>query len=142
MTDNPLNKYVLYEKSTGKALSSGTSFHVERMETGEIGVIIGESVDDVQKVYVRNGQIMHMTDRPSSFHEWDYVRSAWVFNSESAWHDVRMKRNLLLQQTDWTQLTDVPATTMQEYWGYRQALRDITNQPDPMNIIWPSKPSN
>ncbi|QOJ19477.1 MAG: hypothetical protein HRU77_01455 [Gammaproteobacteria bacterium] len=137
-----MKKYVLYEKKTGKVLSSGTSFYVERLETDELGVIIDESVNDVQKVYVRNGQIMHMTDKPSPFHEWDYVRSAWVFSEELAWRDVRMKRNTLLQQSDWTQLPDVPALTMQAWIDYRQKLRDITNQQDPMNIVWPSKPSN
>lgn len=27
-----------------------------------------------------------------------------------------------------------------DWCDYRQALRDITNQPDPFNIVWPTKP--
>lgn len=52
-------------------------------------------------------------------------------------------RNEMLANSDWTQLPDVPLTTEQKAeWGtYRQALRDITDQPGfPDNINWPMKP--
>jgi hypothetical protein len=53
------------------------------------------------------------------------------------------KRDALLSESDWTQLPDVPLTTEQksEWAVYRQALRDITDQPGfPDNINWPVKP--
>ena len=28
----------------------------------------------------------------------------------------------------------------QQWQAYRQALRDITEQPDPFNIVWPETP--
>lgn len=142
MTDQKMQQYVLYEKKSGRVVASGTSFHIDRMETDDIGVISDQFVDDVRLVYVRNGKVMLMPDKPSVFHQFDYVRSAWVFDSDSAWGDVRMKRNALLQQTDWTQLPDVPSSTKQTWADYRQALRDVTNQPDPINITWPTPPSN
>ena len=52
-------------------------------------------------------------------------------------------RNLLLAETDWTQLADVtmPAEKAQEWKTYRQALRDITLQAGfPREIVWPVKP--
>jgi hypothetical protein len=52
-------------------------------------------------------------------------------------------RKSLLNQSDWTQLPDVQLTTAQvDAWKvYRQALRDITDQPDyPTTIIWPTIP--
>lgn len=54
------------------------------------------------------------------------------------------KRNILLQQSDWTQLSDVPLTVEQKQaWAvYRQTLRDITQQTNfPTTIIWPVAPN-
>ena len=62
--------------------------------------------------------------------------------TENAWGNIRSRRNIELVESDWTQLSDTPFTTEEkEEWRlYRQALRDITLQPDPFNIIWPVKP--
>jgi hypothetical protein len=55
--------------------------------------------------------------------------------------DVRNKRNQLLQQSDWTQLSDISAETKALWEPYRQALRDITEQPGyPFSIVWPTPP--
>jgi hypothetical protein len=61
-----------------------------------------------------------------------------------AWDSVRSKRNYDLIACDWTQLEDAPFTEEKklEWKTYRQALRDITLQTDPFNIIWPSQPGN
>lgn len=59
---------------------------------------------------------------------------------ESMWKWVRSERNRLLQSTDWTQLPDVPTATKEAWATYRQQLRDITNQSDPFNIVWPTPP--
>lgn len=62
--------------------------------------------------------------------------------NEGYWISVRSKRNFLLQESDWTQLSDnqLPDNKKSEWAGYRQQLRNITNQSDPKNIIWPIKP--
>jgi hypothetical protein len=52
-------------------------------------------------------------------------------------------RKDLFLKSDWTQLPDVQLTTVQvDAWKvYRQALRDITEQPNwPNTIIWPVIP--
>ncbi len=50
-------------------------------------------------------------------------------------------RNRLLSDTDWTQLKDIPEYTSVPYVDYRQALRDITLQPNyPWDIVWPELP--
>lgn len=53
---------------------------------------------------------------------------------------VRTDRNLLLEQSDWTQLPD--AGVDQFAWAeYRQALRDIPQQAGfPSEVDWPAKP--
>lgn len=59
------------------------------------------------------------------------------------WVLVRQKRDKLLQDSDWTQLPDVvmDAGLQQQWKTYRQQLRDITAQPDPFNIVWPTPPA-
>lgn len=52
----------------------------------------------------------------------------------------RNKRNFLLSATDWWATSDRTMTAAQT--AYRQALRDIPDQPDfPANITWPNKPA-
>jgi hypothetical protein len=54
---------------------------------------------------------------------------------------VRDDRNRKLAECDWTQLPDAPVNAA-AWAGYRQALRDITNQPSfPWDIIWPEQPA-
>lgn len=62
--------------------------------------------------------------------------------SESILKDeIAKKRNELLLASDWTQLSDAPLPTKSAWTAYRQALRDITLQPDyPQTIVWPIKP--
>lgn len=58
-------------------------------------------------------------------------------NTASA--NVRAYRDRLLQDTDWTALSDVVMTP--EMATYRQALRDITAQEGfPYAVVWPVKP--
>lgn len=58
---------------------------------------------------------------------------------DTQWDVVRQERNSLLAACDWTQLPDTPAD--KDSWAaYRQELRDVTNQPDPFAIIWPTAP--
>lgn len=55
--------------------------------------------------------------------------------------EIRMQRDLKLAETDWTQLPDIPESTKLKWQPYRQALRDITDQPGfPQNFSWPAPP--
>ena len=52
-------------------------------------------------------------------------------------------RNMILANSDWTQMPDSPLTTEQKAaWAtYRQALRDVTAQEGfPGSIQWPVSP--
>ena len=63
----------------------------------------------------------------------------WAAKLADQWAYIRAKRNTRLADCDWTQLPDAPASTTT--WAvYRQALRDITLQDDPFNILWPVAP--
>jgi hypothetical protein len=56
---------------------------------------------------------------------------------------VRIERNKLLQECDWTQLADAPLNpTEKATWlTYRQSLRDLTTQAGfPWEVTFPAKP--
>lgn len=55
----------------------------------------------------------------------------------------RGRRNRILRNSDWTQVTDAPITAAQRtQWAtYRQALRDLPNAPGfPDTVTWPQEP--
>jgi len=58
------------------------------------------------------------------------------------WVVIRGQRIRKLRVSDWSVLPDVPMTVEKksEWETYRQALRDVTTQPDPFNITWPTPP--
>jgi hypothetical protein len=61
---------------------------------------------------------------------------------EEKWVEVRIMRDALLTQSDWTQFQDSPlsGTTLTDWQTYRQSLRDVTSQTNPYNLSWPAKP--
>jgi hypothetical protein len=62
---------------------------------------------------------------------------------ESAAQINRINRDYLLEQSDWTQLSDINQQTRYAYVGYRQALRDLPqhkNWPKLAVDDWPVKP--
>ena len=73
------------------------------------------------------------------FEQWELVDYT-VADIEAQWSAIRSERNRLLAETDWwvTKVAETSATISVEQHTYRQALRDITNQTDPFNIVWPS----
>lgn len=58
--------------------------------------------------------------------------------TDRAWAAVREERNKLIAETDWWASSDLTITDEQR--TYRQALRDVPSQGDPLNITWPTKP--
>ena len=60
---------------------------------------------------------------------------------QNQWEQVRVARNEILTQCDWTVLADSPVSASIEEWKtYRQQLRDITSQSNPFEIVWPIHP--
>ena len=102
----------------------------------EANINVGDYTKDRQ-YFIRIG------DPPNSASYFDYVQEQWQTDLTVAWTTVRRERDRKLDQTDWLRLREIDTgePTPQAWLDYRQALRDITNQPDPLNIVWPIKPS-
>ena len=64
---------------------------------------------------------------------------------------LRIQRDALLKETDWTQGKDVPVGIQSSYVNYRQQLRDLPSTATPVldettavgisGVTWPTKPS-
>jgi len=87
---------------------------------------------------------------PNHYSIWDNDLNKWkdprpqtaIIDEE--WVKVRLKRNELLTNSDWTDTLSAKNRLGDELYNawqqYRQALRDITNQADPYTITWPTAP--
>lgn len=83
-----------------------------------------------------NGVVREYTAEEYAQHEKEVLELKKFFILEQ-----RAQRDRLLTATDWTQAADIPQATRDKYVAYRQALRDVPQQPGfPDNIQWPVKP--
>lgn len=92
--------------------------------------------------WVIDGEIHPLPPKPSIHHVFDYQERAWIDprTAASEWIVVRNERDRRIAETDWTQYQDTNPALKVHWIPYRQALRDITTQPDPFNIVWPEQP--
>lgn len=94
-----------------------------------------------------DGRIEMLPPRPSEHCLFDYESGAWADQrtAEEQWSLIRFRRNALLLDSDWTDTLSAKGRLGDAAYGlwqiYRQALRDITIQPDPFNVVWPEPPT-
>lgn len=117
-----------------------------------IGSGSGASMDGV---FVPAGCTLHegapppeASNRPDTTNNWRFnmERERWEMEPPSAellWARVRYKRDELLAACDWvvTRAAERGQPVPAAWQAYRQALRDITAQPDPACIAWPQAPA-
>ena len=91
-------------------------------------------------------QVALKASKPNMLYYWSNETFNWIDprtetqRYDDAKYSIKFERNILLANSDWTQLPDVPIPTKEAWTTYRQALRDITQQADPFNITWPTPP--
>jgi len=85
-------------------------------------------------------------EAPNDFSQYHLATGQWLDGRtpQTQWRVIRLERGKRLEACDWTDTASARArlgTEVYEAWQtYRQALRDITVQADPFNIVWPSAP--
>lgn len=112
-----------------------------QVKTGEY--VYKDTVDpETQYIDIVSKTIREKPSKPSKYHIFNYDTKSWQDprTTDSEWLVVRAKRDKLLSESDWTQMPDVSIPTKEVWALYRQALRNITQQPDPFNIVWPVAP--
>ena len=100
-------------------------------------------VDDYTKVITEGTPILSGSTYIQVWNSVDATEEQIATKKAEKWLEVRDMRDSLLSQSDWTQFQDSPITgsKLTEWQTYRQSLRDVTNQENPFDLIWPSKPS-
>ena len=111
------------------------------VRAGELCMVIDNDVRDLTH-WIDAGVVTEFPPKPSPFHTFNYTTKQWIDprTNETQWVVVRAERNKLLVASDWTQMPDAPDANKAAWATYRQALRDITVQADPFNIVWPVAP--
>lgn len=62
-------------------------------------------------------------------------------SSPLTWTDIKIKRDCLLKDCDWSDLPNTPVKNKPAWLRYRQQLRDLPQQYNtPQEVIWPDKP--
>lgn len=64
---------------------------------------------------------------------------------QKTWEEIIGQRNTLLQESDWTQLPDVPLTPEKraEWVTYRGEVRTVTERfSNPNDVVFPTPPAN
>ena len=126
--------FITYDKHTKRLTSRGTC------SRGELGRLTG--LNDVA-VECEANSTEAIYDEANSTVCYDEVatdKPTVPPTTQELWNEVKAKRNMLLSSCDWTQMPDVPQATQDLWKPYRQALRDITLQTDPANIVFPTPP--
>jgi len=106
------------------------------------------------KYYASKRDAEEILDNEGNSHDpKQYVQSHFVGQDDTKdariladkWANIRTRRNRELTESDWVVVKakeEHPNTSIDSNWmDYRTALRDITDQSDPDNITWPTKPS-
>ncbi len=138
--------YISINAMTGEILRSGSAQdidHVSSMGGKVIEVSDATITPSTHYVDPGTGAVCAKPPKPEGCFEWDAATRSWQFNKARAAGEAVFQRNALLSASDWTQMPDVPTATAESWRAYRQALRDLTDQPGfPGKITWPTAPSN
>jgi Phage tail assembly chaperone protein len=144
-----MKTYSFYSLASGVfscSVFSGSESAAQLNAPDGYGLIEGDFDADQRRVDLATMQVISYKPPPPSTDdlqtaEWDETLEKWLLKptEKSLWITVRKERDRRLAQTDWVSLRasetqkEVPAAWLE----YRQALRDVTTQSDPLNIDWP-----
>lgn len=118
--------YVCYNETTKEKISEGLC-----TELTDIICNPGEAVIEVDQMHyythVRNGEPVHDPPPP------DPVKKL---------ADIRLHRDILLKDCDWTQIPTARLTPekLAAWNAYREQLFDFPTTCDPLNPVWPVRP--
>ncbi len=132
--------YTIYDQFSGMVI--GHSF-CSSLDDLKPGCVVGHIDSSKYYIDVSSRSCIEIPLKPSEHHDFDYTVKKWVVDADKAWALTRSKRNQLLASSDWrvTQASETGSPMDPAWASYRQALRDITSQIDPLNIVWPIAPA-
>jgi hypothetical protein len=107
------------------------------VETSGDAVVEEQTATNTDAVTVIDANAVANTDAVANAVEF-IIDQALIDNQ---WRPIKEARNQRLKDSDWTcSVTDYVPPNKAEWISYRQALRDLTKQPNPFEITWPIAP--
>ena len=117
-------------------------FDLQKPAAGQHKLELYSGLVSPNDFYIENNILVAIPPPPNELMSFDYESKSWVDNESKAIKLSDIKRKVLLQESDWTQMPDVEISTKTQWATYRQSLRDITDQPGyPYSIVWPTAPT-
>lgn len=120
-------------------------YSIYNISTGLIHTQGQSSLDDLSDIVLNSGDGILEGEHDRATQK--IVDGAAVSYTPNFWPKVRRDRDLLLTESDWTQVADTPLTDSKkaEWATYRQALRDVPATNSSVtnidNVVWPTEPS-
>ena len=92
--------------------------------------------------YYQGGVLFKYPTAPVGPSTFNFETMQWDQDNQLAWELVKRDREQLLKGSDWmvTKAVELGEPMPAGWAAYRQALRDLTLQVDPNNIVWPTAP--
>lgn len=126
-----------------------SSFEIENVSKERCDVVLNTNIEEIEKE--ENVKYLYDTYRLNICYSENieeeirnnydrYLNNAKNNESNELATEIRKQRDALLNETDWTQMTDsaLDETKKERYRIYRQALRDIPEQENfPDDVVWP-----
>ena len=134
--------FTIYNANTGEIKNSGVCIDIS-IQVVPSGCAIAEIESNPLTQYIKNNAIKNIPPKPDFECDFDFLTESWVPSYDRQSQDIKSQRNLLLTNSDWTQIPNNPLTDQQKQdWAvYRQQLRDVTTQSGyPFNVVWPTPP--
>lgn len=128
-------------------------FSIENVENGKCTVLFFDNIkeqpsesDENKTIYCYDTYSINITHRENLEDNIELNYSKWLECAkkeayDEAAKDIRLQRDLLLAETDWTQMSDTALSKekQEQYKTYRQKLRDITKQEGfPYDVEFPT----
>ena len=121
------------------------NYSIYNLSTGLIHTQGQSSLDNLSDIVLNSGDGILEGEHDRATQK--IVDGAAVSYTPNFWPKVRRDRDLLLTESDWTQVADTPLTDSKkaEWATYRQALRDVPATNSSVtnidNVVWPTEPS-
>lgn len=128
--------------------SKPNKFEIEDFRNEKVIVSFFDNIQKQEDMYFYDMYRITLNNRPNLAEDIEINYDMWLQFAKESEHEklatkIRTKRDKLLTETDWTQVTDTVLSSkkQEEYKAYRQKLRDITEQEGfPYKVKFPVKP--
>lgn len=136
-----MKSFSVFDQKTGQCLRAGSCADGDVSLQAQQGETVLQTVAVPGLDYLSGDGVARRPDAPGPHHIFDWDAKVWCLCVDRAWSAVREARNARLKETDYLMLEDAVVSNRDAWVGYRQALRDVTQQPDPLRIVWPERPA-